>query len=97
MFRTSKINQLRSSDYMLTDLPGSIFVPGDDHLASKMQPIVAATLDEVAFAILDSEKAYNAAGDRLFALRRLYNLARQAGGIGSDCAAERASQISKAR
>jgi len=86
MFATSKLNTLRKRHYGLDDLPSSICVLAPDQLASSVRPLEVATLDEVAFAIVKAEQAYNAAGDRLFALRRLYNLAREAGGIGSGCA-----------
>ena len=86
MFRTSKLNKLRQSEYELKHLPGSIFVRAADGLASATRPIENATLDEVAFAIIQAEYSYNAAGNRLYALRRLYHLVRKAGGVGSDLA-----------
>lgn len=88
MFAASKLTTLRKSHYGLDGLPSSICVPAPDGLASSVRPIDKASLDEVAFAILRAEQAYNAAGDRLFALRKLYNLAREAGGIGSDRAVD---------
>ena len=90
MFATSKLNTLRKRHYGLDGLPSSICVLAADQLASSVRSIEVATLDEVAFAIVNAEQAYNAAGDRLFALRRLYNLAREAGGIGSGCAVDAA-------
>ncbi|WP_173935090.1 hypothetical protein [Chelativorans sp. Marseille-P2723] len=90
MFATSKLNTLRKRHYGLDGLPTSICVLAVDQLASSVRSIEVATLDEVAFAIVNAEQAYNAAGDRLFALRRLYNLAREAGGIGSGCAVDAA-------
>jgi len=92
MFATSKLNTLRKRHYGLDGLPSSICVLAADQLGSSVRPIEVATLDEVAFAIVKAEQAYNAAGDRLFALRRLYNLAREAGGIGSGCAVDAASK-----
>lgn len=90
MFATSKLNNLRKRHYGLDGLPSSICVLAADQLASSVRSIEVATVDEVAFAIVKAEQAYNAAGDRLFALRRLYNLAREAGGIGSGCAVDAA-------
>jgi hypothetical protein len=90
MFSTSKLNALRKSHYALGELPASICVLAVDRLASSVRPIEKATLDEVAFAIIKAEQAYNDAGDRLIALRKLYNLAREAGGVGSACAVDAA-------
>ena len=90
MFAPSKLNNLRKRHYGLDGLPSSICVLAADQLASSVRSIEVVTLDEVAFAIVKAEQVYNAAGDRLFALRRLYNLAREAGGIGSGCAVDAA-------
>lgn len=92
MFTTSKLNALRKRHYGLDGLPTSICVLAPDRLASSVRLIDKATLDEVAFAIIKAERAYNAAGDRLFSLRKLYNLAREAGGVGSACAVDAAAK-----
>lgn len=97
MFAASKLPTLRKSHYGLDGLPSSICVLAPDGLASALRPIDKASLDEVAFAILTAEQAYNAAGDRLFALRKLYNLAREAGGVGSGCAVEAAVKAKAGR
>lgn len=97
MFATSKLNTLRKRHYGLDGLPASICVLAPDRLASSVRPTEKATLDEVAFAIIKVEQAYNAAGDRLFALRKLYNLAREAGGVGSGCAVEAAVKAKAGR
>ncbi len=65
MFATSKLNTLRKRHYGLDGLPSSICVLAPDQLASSLRSIEVATLDEVAFAIVKAEQAYNAAGDRL--------------------------------
>lgn len=97
MFATSKLSALRKRHYGLDGLPASICVLAPDRLASSVHPTEKATLDEVAFAIIKAEQAYNAAGDRLFSLRRLYNLAREAGGIGSGCAVDAAAKVKSDR
>lgn len=97
MFATSKLTALRKRHYGLDGLPASICVLASDRLASSVRPTDKATLDEVAFAIIKAEQAYNAAGDRLFALRKLYNLAREAGGVGSGCAVDAAAKVKSAR
>lgn len=93
MFSTSKLNALRKSHYALRDLPASICVLGPDRLTSAVRPIEKATLDEVAFALVRAEQVYNDAGDRLIALRRLYELARKAGGVGAGCAVDAAATV----
>lgn len=97
MFAASKLNTLRKRHYGLDDLPTSICVLAADQLASSVRSIEMATLDEVALAIVKAERAYNTAGDRLFALRRLYNLAREAGGVGSGCAVDAATKARSER
>jgi hypothetical protein len=47
-------------------------------------PIQEATLDDVAFATAAVEAEFNAVGDRLHALKRLYRLAREAGAVGAE-------------
>jgi hypothetical protein len=96
MFAASKLTTLRKSHYGLDALPASICVLAPDRLATAVRPIDKATLDEVAFAIIKAEQDYNAVGDRLFALRKLYHLAREAGGIGSGSAVDAAAKV-KAR
>lgn len=97
MFAASKLTTLRKSHYGLDALPASICVLAPDRLASAVRPIEKATLDEVAFAIIKAEQDYNAAGDRLFSLRKLYNLAREAGGVGSGCAVDTALKVKAGR
>ncbi len=50
-------------------------------------PVVEATVDEIAFAIVAAELESTAAYRRSNALQRLYKLAREAGCIGTDRAA----------
>jgi regulator of protease activity HflC (stomatin/prohibitin superfamily) len=50
-------------------------------------PVVEATVDEIAFAIVEAERESSAAYRRADALKRLYKLAREAGCIGADRAA----------
>lgn len=97
MFAPSKLSTLRKSHYGLGGLPASICVLAPDRLASSVRPIDKATLDDVAFAIIEAEQAYNAAGDRLFSLRKLYALAREAGGVGSGCAVDAAAKARSER
>jgi hypothetical protein len=82
------ITRLRAANYALDDLPETIALPqrpGDEPRAPL--PVVEATIDEIAFAIVEAERESSAAYRRAAALQRLYKLAREAGCIGTDRAA----------
>jgi hypothetical protein len=80
------VTALRERHIWLEALPDSIAIPA---LNARQRPatvkaIENATLDDIAFAMLGAEAEFNAVGDRLHALRKLYSLARQAGALGAD-------------
>ncbi|WP_053239921.1 hypothetical protein [Pleomorphomonas koreensis] len=82
------ITRLRKASYALEDLPETIAFPqraGDE--PREPLPVVEATVDEIAFAIVEAERESSAAYRRAAALQRLYKLAREAGCIGADRAA----------
>jgi hypothetical protein len=82
------ITRLRKASYALEDLPETIAFPqrsGDE--PREPLPVVEATIDDIAFAIVAAERESSAAYARSSALQRLYKLAREAGCIGSDRAA----------
>ena len=82
------ITRLRAANYALEDLPETIAFlqrPGDE--PREPLPVVEATVDEIAFAIVESERESSAAYRRAAALQRLYKFAREAGCIGADRAA----------
>ena len=82
------ITRLRKVNYALEDLPETFFLPqrpGDE--PREPLPVVEATVDEIAFAIVEAERENSAAYRRTDALKRLYKLAREAGCIGADRAA----------
>ncbi len=82
------ITRLRAASYALEDLPETISLPqrpGDE--PREPLPVVEATVDEIAFAIVEAERESTAAYRRADALKRLYTLARQTGCIGTDRAA----------
>lgn len=82
------ITRLRKVNYALEDLPETIAFPqraGDE--PREPLPVVEATVDEIAFAIVEAERESTAAYRRADALKRLYKLAREAGCIGADRAA----------
>jgi len=82
------ITRLRKASYALEDLPETIAFsqrPGDE--PREPLPVVEATVDEIAFAIVEAERESTAAYRRADALKRLYKLAREGGYIGADRAA----------
>ena len=82
------ITRLRKASYALEDLPETIAFPqraGDE--PREPLPVVEATVDEIAFAIVEAERESSAAYRRADALKRLYKLAREAGCTGADRAA----------
>ncbi|TDX26261.1 hypothetical protein [Rhodovulum visakhapatnamense] len=82
------ITRLRKVNYALEDLPETISLPqrpGDEPREPLL--VVEATVDEIAFAIVEAERESTAAYRRADALKRLYKLAREAGYIGADRAA----------
>ena len=82
------ITCLRKVNYALEDLPETFSLPqrpGDE--PREPLPVVEASVDEIAFAIVEAERESTAAYRRADALKRLYKLAREAGCIGADRAA----------
>jgi hypothetical protein len=84
------VTALRKRHIWLEALPDTVSIPA---LEAQQRPatvkaIEDATLDDIAFAMLGMEAEFNAVGDRLHALRKLYNLARQAGALGADRAVD---------
>lgn len=88
------VTALRKRHIWLEALPDSVTIPALEARQRPVadKPIEDATLDDIAFAMLGVEAEFNAVGDRLHALRKLYNLARQAGALGSDRAVEAISE-----
>ncbi len=86
MMPTSRtIAAVRKCHFALASLPHIIRVPmpgrPDDHV---IRAVDESTLDDVAFAIIGMEREFNAVADRLHALRKLHDLAREAGALGAD-------------
>ena len=90
------ITRLRKSHYALEDLHETIAFPqhpGQD--TNGPMPVVDATIDDIAFAIIAAEQESSAAYRRSAALQRLYKIAREAGAIGTDRAAAAALKRKK--
>ena len=92
MTSSSLLAGLRQRHYALQSLPETITVPslGARRPVAVVRPIDQATVDDIGFALDGVEAEFNAVGDRLSALRKLYRLARQAGALGADGALDAA-------
>jgi hypothetical protein len=88
------VTALRKRHMWLEALPDTVSIPALEarQRPAAVKPVEDATLDDIAFAMLGMEAEFNAVGDRLHALRKLYSLARQAGALGSDRAVEAISE-----
>ncbi len=86
MSNSTRIATLRKRHYALEALPDTIVVPalGARRPEATVKRIEDATLDDIAFALRGIEAEFNAVGDRLHALRRLYVLAREVGALGCE-------------
>ncbi len=92
MTSSPTLASLRQRHYALQALPDTITVPslGARRPVAVVRTIDQATVDDLAFALDGVEAEFNAVGDRLSALRKLYRLARQAGALGADQALDAA-------
>jgi hypothetical protein len=89
----SMLEALQKAHCSLASLPETIRIPASPgHDAIDAKPITEATLDDIAFALRGLEAEFNAIGDRMHALRKLSQIARDAGGVGADRAVEAAAR-----
>jgi len=86
MSNSDRLAALRKRHYALEALPDTIVVPalGARRPDPAVKRIEDATVDDIAFALRALEARFNAVGDRLHALRRLYVLAREVGALGCE-------------
>src|SRR5690606_2721856 len=86
MTSSAALTEMRKRHYALEALPDTIVIPvlGEVRREQVVKPIEDATIDDIAFALLGVEAEFRAIGDRSYALRKLYGLARQAGARGSE-------------
>ena len=94
----SALEALRKAHYSLSSLPDAIripAIPGHDEIAAK--PISEATIDDLAFAMRGLEAEFNDVADKMQALRKLSQIARDAGGLGADRAVDLAARIQSER
>jgi len=94
MTSSAALTEMRKRHYALQMLPDTVVIPvlGEIRREQVVKPIEDATLDDIAFAVLNIEAEFGAVGDRLHALRKLYGLARQAGARGSERAFDAVSR-----
>ena len=92
MTSTATLASFRQRHYALQSLPETVTVPslGARRPVAVVRPIDQAPVEDIAFATGGVEAEFNAVGDRLSALRKLYRLARQAGALGADGALDAA-------
>lgn len=82
------VTRLRKAHYAFVDLPETLAFPQHPgHESREPLPVVEATVDDIAFAIVAAEQESSTAYRRAAALQRLYKFAREAGCIGADPAA----------
>ncbi len=84
----SLIARLRHSFHSIDALPDSIAAPWRGEVEGLA--IDAATIDDIAFAVLAANAEVFAAIARSSALERLHRLAREAGAVGTDRAVDAA-------
>lgn len=85
MLFPNPIARLRKAHYALEDLPDAVTFP--KHPARDVEtplPLEDATVDDIAFAIVAADQESIAASRRASALKRLYQMAREAGATGID-------------
>jgi hypothetical protein len=79
------IESLRKKSVFLTELPATVRVPGHggNPTIDGLQ-VGDASVDDLAFAIQGLESELSPISGQLHALRKLYDLARHRGAIGTD-------------
>ncbi len=85
MFCGNALARLKKTHYGLVALPETVSSP--QHATRPTiaaMPIEKVTLDDLAFAIIAADQECTVVLDRLSALKRLYRLGREAGGVGTD-------------
>ena len=87
------LKALVQAHHSLDGLPDTIAIPAvGPRREPAAKPVEEATLDDLAFALNAIEDEFNLVGDRLHAVRKLYVLARRAGGLGADVAVAAATR-----
>ena len=84
---TKKLAVLREQHYGLEKLPETIRVPalGERH-DETVKPVGAASIDDLAFALIGLNEQASALYREIDAVRTLHDEARKAGALGADIA-----------
>jgi hypothetical protein len=89
MNKSVTLTRIRKRHLVLEALPDMIVIPPRPGIAGEVtKPLTEATLDDVAFAVRSVEAEFSAVIDRLHALKKLYEFARDAGALGANLAVE---------
>lgn len=82
---SKKIEKLLKDEFLARNVPETINIPPrGDNPAHVTKPVEFATLDDIAFAALALDKKADALRSELYALRRLYERARENGALGCE-------------
>lgn len=83
----TKLAALRKSSFSLSDLPDTIRIPSHPGRRDEaVKPTATATVDDIAFALIDLHQQSSALYREIEALRTVYDLARKSGAVGADTA-----------
>jgi len=87
MSKLSKIEQLRKDDYYFKNLPDTIRIPAiGANQEEVVKPTEAATLDDLAFAVLALQEKSSVLYSLTESVRNLYDQARKSGALGAQVA-----------
>lgn len=87
---TDPLARLRRAFRCFEDLPGVIPAAWRPGNATEPLPVEAASVDDIAIAIVAANAELSAAIQRSAALEKLHRLAREAGAVGTDRAVDAA-------
>ena len=89
MTSSAALIAVRKRHFGLDALPDAIVIPAlGPRRDAEVKAVEEATLDDLAFTVQGLEAEFNAVGDRLHSLRKLYGLARRAGALGAERAVD---------
>ena len=94
----SALEALKKAHYSLASLPETIRIPATPERGeTDAKPVTEATIDDIAFALRGLEAASSALIDQMYALRKLSQIARDAGALGAHRAVEAAARAKTER
>ena len=94
MFFANALARLKKAQYGLEDLPEALCFPKHPGRPDEAPVLISdATLDDIAFAIVAADLECSAVIRRSSSLKRLYELGRKAGAVGTDPAVAAALNV----